>query len=216
MRSTRRRAAGEAFPRSAGEREFHEGSGWLAAGGGPEVAAVAGDAGQVVFDTQELVVLRHPVRPARRSRLDLARVCRHRDVRDRHILGLATAVADDGRQPVALGQLNGVQRFAERADLVHLDENAVPGLLVDASLQPLDIGNEQVVANQLDLAAQLDRQLSPAVPVVLRQAILNRADRVPGAELLPQVDHLVRAGDAVWLALEETVPGLALLLSLVE
>ena len=71
------------------------------------------------------------------------------------------------------------------------------GLLVDALLQALGVGDEQVVADQLDLAAQLARQLLPAVPVVLGQAVLDGADRPLLAQLLPQVDHLVGAGDAI-------------------
>ena len=41
------------------------------------------------------------------------------------------------------------------------------------SLQALGVGDEQVVADQLHLAAQLAGQLLPAVPVVLGQAVLD-------------------------------------------
>ena len=45
------------------------------------------------------------------------------------------------------------------------------------SCKPLGVGHEQVVADQLHLAAQLACQLLPAVPVVLGQAVLDGADR---------------------------------------
>ena len=92
----------------------------------------------------------------------------------------------------------------------------LPRLLVDALLQALGVGDEQVVADELHLVAQLVGQLLPAGPVVLGQAVLDRADRPLGAQLLPQVDHLVGGDDLVGLALEEAVAGLALLLGLLE
>ena len=72
-------------------------------------------------------------------------------------------------------------------------------------LQPLGVGHEQVVADELHLAAELRGQLLPAVPVVLGQAVLDRADRLLVAQLLPQVDHLVGRDDPVRVALEEAV-----------
>ena len=43
--------------------------------------------------------------------------------------------------------------------------------------QALDVGDEQVVADELDLVAQLFGQQLPAVPVVLGQAVLDGDDR---------------------------------------
>ena len=89
--------------------------------------------------------------------------------------------------------------------------------LVDAVLQPLGVGHEQVVADQLHLAAQLARQLLPAGPVVLGQAVLDGADRPALAQSFFHRSIISsRAGDVVGLALEEAVAGLALLLGLVE
>ena len=92
----------------------------------------------------------------------------------------------------------------------------LPAALGDAVVQALGVGDEQIVADQLHFAAELARQLLPALPVVFGQAVLDRADRPALAQFLPQVDHLVRSGDAVGLALEEAVAGLALFLGLVE
>ena len=46
-------------------------------------------------------------------------------------------------------KLGGIQRLAERADLVDLDEDAVGDAGGDASCEPFDIGHEQVVADEL-------------------------------------------------------------------
>ena len=48
----------------------------------------------------------------------------------------------------------------------------------DALGQPLDVGDEQVVADELELVAELLGQLGPAVPVVLGQAVFDADDRV--------------------------------------
>ena len=61
------------------------------------------------------------------------------------------------RVAVAMGQLDGVDRLGQRADLVDLDEDAVGDPLVDAALQPLDVGDEQVVADELHAVARAAR-----------------------------------------------------------
>ena len=45
---------------------------------------------------------------------------------------------------------------------------------VDALAQDLRVGDEQVVADELDPAAERVGQLLPAVPVALGQAVLDR------------------------------------------
>src|SRR5262249_32485051 len=47
---------------------------------------------ELLFDPQELVVLRHPVRPRGRAGLDLPDVRRDGEIRDRRVLGLAGTV----------------------------------------------------------------------------------------------------------------------------
>ncbi len=74
--------------------------------------------------------------------------------------------------------LDGGHRFAQRADLVELDQHGVGGLLPDAARDALDIGDEQVVADQLDLIAQFAVEKLPALPVVFGQAVLEHHDRV--------------------------------------
>ena len=94
---------------------------------------------QLVFDAQELVVLRHAVRAARRTGLDLAGVDGNGDVRDRGVLGLAGAVRDDGRPTGAVRHLDGVERLGQRANLVELDEHRVGCAELDALFDALDV-----------------------------------------------------------------------------
>ena len=54
-----------------------------------------------------------------------------------------------------VGHLDGLKGLGHRADLVQLDEDGVARAQRDALGQTLSVGDEQVVAHQLDLIAQL-------------------------------------------------------------
>jgi len=59
--------------------------------------------------------------------------------------------------------------FGNRPDLVELDEDGVGTPSSMAALQPLDVGDEDIVAHNLNASAQLVGKDSPACPVVLGQ-----------------------------------------------
>ena len=87
------------------------------------------DVKELVLNAQQLVVLCDAVGAAGRAGLDLPGVDGHGDVRDRGVLGLAGAVADDGGIARAVCHLDGVQRLGQRADLVDLDFMITDGTL---------------------------------------------------------------------------------------
>ena len=156
----------------------------------PDRGAVDGLGAQLLLDPQELVVLGDPVGPAGRPGLDLAGVGGHGDVGDGGVLGLARAVADDRAVLVALGHLDRVEGLGQGADLVDLHQDAVGDRLVDPLLEPPGVGDEEVVADELaGVADGLGQQL-PALPVVLRAAVLDRDDGVLFGPADEEVDHL--------------------------
>ena len=67
--------------------------------------------------------------------------------------------------------------------------------MLDAFAQEIDIGNEKIVADQLHFVSERVGQFFPAGPVILGEAVLDRDDRVFGAELLVVSDHLVSRAD---------------------
>ena len=73
------------------------------------------------------------------------------------VLGLAGAVRDDRRIAVALRELDRVERLGQRSDLVDLDQDRVGDPLADAALQELDVGDEEVVADELEAVAEIGR-----------------------------------------------------------
>src|SRR5262249_3488734 len=105
----------------------------------PKLRPIAGRALQFFFDAHELIVLRDPLRAARRTGLDLPGVRGHGQVGDGRVLGFPAAVADDRGVAVPPGELDGVERFRQRTDLVHLDQNTVARRLGDALLQALGV-----------------------------------------------------------------------------
>ena len=56
---------------------------------------------------------------------------------------------DDRGHVVALGQFDGIQGLGQSADLIQFDQNGVGTMQFDALLDVFDIGNEQVIADQL-------------------------------------------------------------------
>ncbi|MPM30051.1 hypothetical protein SDC9_76593 [bioreactor metagenome] len=154
-------------------------------------ARVLGGLVQLLLDAQQLVVLGDTVGTGRSAGLDLATAAGDREVGDGDVLGLTGTVRHHRPETVAVREVDGVQGLGQRTDLVHLDQQGVGGLLVDAALQALDVGDEQVVADQLDLVTDLGGDLLPAFPVLLVQRVLDGDDREAVDPLLVDGDHLV-------------------------
>ncbi len=104
----------------------------------------------------------------------------------------------DHRAPAGvLGHPDGGDRLGQRPDLVELDQDGVGRVLLDAPGDPLDVGDEEVVADELDLVSERFVEELPAGPVVLGQAVLQADDRVGLDPAGPELDHLRRIDLAV-------------------
>jgi len=76
-----------------------------------------------LFDAKQLIVFRQTIRAAQRTSFNLSAVRRDRDVRNRRIFRFAGTMRKNGGVFIELRELNRIERFGERTDLVHLDEN---------------------------------------------------------------------------------------------
>ena len=74
-------------------------------------------------------------------------------------------------QTVGLSQLDALQGLRDSSDLVHLVQNGVAGVHLDTLGEALRVGDEEVISHQLNLGAELLRQLHIAIPVILVQGI---------------------------------------------
>ena len=114
-------------------------------------------------------------------------------------------MAHDAGVAGLLGGLDGLERLGERTDLVDLAQDRVGGTKLDALLEALGVGDEQVVAYELHLIANAAGKLDPAVPVLLGHAVLYGDDGIGVDELLPVIDHLgARVLNALALELVHT------------
>ena len=99
---------------------------------------------------------------------------------------------DDSRPAGAASERDRLDGLGQRPDLVELDEDGVGGVLLDRACDPLGVGDEEIVADQLDGPSQPLGQVPPAIPVILGEAVLERNDRVARGPVGPQVDELAR------------------------
>src|SRR5690606_13398811 len=86
---------------------------------------------------------------------------------------------------------DAVERLGHGPDLVQLDQDRVRDALLDALLQARGARDEQVVADELQLLAELLREELPAGVVVLVAAVLDRHEREGARELLVDADDLL-------------------------
>ncbi len=131
---------------------------------------------QLLLDAQELVVLGHPVRAGRRAGLDLTAVGGHGQVGDGGVLGLPRPVGHHAGIGVPGGQVHGLEGLGERPDLVDLDQHGVGGAGIDPPAQALLVGDEEVVADQLDRAPSAE--VSAAQPSQSSSAIPSSIDTI--------------------------------------
>ena len=110
---------------------------------------------QLFFDAEELVVFGDAVGTAGGAGFDLAGAGAYGEVGDEGVFGFAGAVADDRGVAVATSQLDGVEGLGDGADLVDFDEDGVGDFLLDSLLEALGVGDEEVVADELDEVAYL-------------------------------------------------------------
>ncbi len=104
-----------------------------------------------------------------------------------------------------LSHLDGVEGFGDGADLVDLDENRVGGAHLDALGQTLGVGDEEVVANDLDLLAQGLGEGDVAFPVALIKSVFDRVDGILLDPLGVLGDHVCGGEQLVGVGLPELV-----------
>ena len=98
-----------------------------------------------------------------------------------------------------VGHLDRGERLGQRADLVDLDQDGIGAAIFDAVGKPLDVGDKEVVADELTLVADQISQFLPAVHVVFRHAVLDRDDRITRSQI-GEIFRLLRARAGLVLA----------------
>src|ERR1700732_1644698 len=105
---------------------------------------------EFLFNAQQLIVLGDAVGAAGGAGFDLASGGGDGEIGDEGILGFAGAVGNDGVVAGFAGQFDGVDGFGDAANLVQLDENGVGDAFLDTAGEARRVGDEEVVADELD------------------------------------------------------------------
>ena len=133
-----------------------------------DFSAVLGRGAQFFVNPKKLVVFGNAVAAAGSTGLDLADAGGDCQIGDGVVFGFAGAVAHHSGVAVAFGQVDRFERLGQRADLVDLDQDRVGTALFDAGGQAFGVGDEQVVADELALVAELFLSAWPSRPSHLR------------------------------------------------
>lgn len=72
---------------------------------------------------------------------------------------------DHGAPTILLSQQVSINGLCNRANLVHLQQETVAGLLLDSCSNALGVGHSQVITHNLDVGA--GGHLGPVFPVIL-------------------------------------------------
>ncbi len=97
---------------------------------------------------------------------------------------------------------NGIERFRQRADLIHLDQNGVGASRFDSLLQIFHIRNKQIIPHQLAAVSYPVRQHLPAVPIILRHSVFYGIDGILRNQLFQIPDLLGRSASGPFHSLE--------------
>mmetsp|Transcript_36 Transcript_36/g.84 ORF Transcript_36/g.84 Transcript_36/m.84 type:complete len:302 (-) Transcript_36:653-1558(-) len=150
---------------------------------------VHGIRAELLLDAQQLVVLGQALGAAGRAGFDLAGGEAHGEVGDVRVLRLARPVGRHHAPSRLLRHAHRLDRLGDGTDLVHLEQQGVARLALDGGGDALRVGDEQVIAHHLAHACRGERGC--VLEVVLVEGILDRHNRILGAELLIHGDHLL-------------------------
>ncbi|KAL0609244.1 hypothetical protein AAY473_021531 [Plecturocebus cupreus] len=129
-------------------------------------------AAQLLFSSEELVVLGEALRLARGTSLDLPSAQPHHHVDDEGIFSLPRTVRHHDTPTIGLGQLVPLRGLGHGASLVHVEQEAVVRLVIHGLGNPLWVGYCEIVPHYLDSCT--GRKLLPSSPVILVKGIFNR------------------------------------------
>ena len=145
---------------------------------------------ELAFDAQQAVVLGHALASGDGAGLDLAGA-----IATARSAMVVSSVSPDRCETTADQPAPRASSMASRVSVsvpiwlsLMRTELAAPSSMPAGD--PFRVGDEQVVADELDRVAEPLGEVLPAVPVVLGQAVLDRHDRIARSPVGPQVDEL--------------------------
>ena len=128
------------------------------------------------LDFEQAVVLGDALAAAGGAGLDLPAAHGDGEIGEERVFRLARAVRHDSVPAGLAAERDRLDRLGDGADLVQFDQDRVRRLFLDAASDEFGVGDENVVADDLD-ALTLHRGLvSKSLPVVFIEPVLDRDD----------------------------------------
>jgi len=150
-----------------------------------------------LLDAENLVVFGQTVGTAGSAGLDLASAETANKIADKVILSFSTAVGDHNTPASSLGHVRGFDGLSDGTDLVDLKEEGVAELLVNSGLYALRVGDEKIVANNLDALVETLGHLDVGAEVVLVEGIFNGNDGVVRGEVVVDVEEGIGSDNSI-------------------
>src|ERR1017187_5741454 len=178
------------------------------------LGAEHGGAAQLLLNLEQPVVFRNAFGAAQRAGLDLSPTHGYGEISDETVFSFTGAMRDDVAPAGLAAQMDSVDGLGHGADLIELDKGSVAAFLGNGTPDVNRIGYKQVVADDLDAAAQGGRLPAKAFPIVFCEAIFQRNDRIAIEPSGVQCGHFVRtlvalmaAGETILAVLEKRGSG---------
>jgi hypothetical protein len=144
---------------------------------------------ELLLDTEDLVELGKTLRSGGSTSLDLTGTETDNDVSNGDILSLTGTVRNHDTPGGSEGVLGSLDGLGDGTDLVDLEEKGVASLGLDGLLDERGVGDSQVITDNL-LVVDLT-EVSPGLPVILSEGVLDGDNGVLGSELLVLVGELL-------------------------
>jgi hypothetical protein len=122
----------------------------------------------------DFIIFRSGIPAARSTSLDLSSADTNRKVRNESILSLAGTVRDHNAPACGVGVRGGLEGLGNTSDLVDLEKEGVAGFSLDRVFDTDGVGDCEIVTD--DLTIVLGAEVSPGLPVVLIEGILDTAN----------------------------------------
>ena len=151
---------------------------------------IVGIVAQCFFNTQELVVFGDAFGARDTAGFEDPAVGGDAQVGDEGVLGLAGTVTDHGDEAVSLSDADGLKGLGEGSDLIGFDDYSVGGVEVYAPLQEARAGDEEVIAQHVDILVSGGIS-APCVPVILLERVFDGKNGIIFKDSVIEVRELV-------------------------
>ncbi|RMR05326.1 hypothetical protein ALP92_200077 [Pseudomonas syringae pv. primulae] len=135
-------------------------------------------AAKMLFYSQKLIVFLDPLPSTWSARLEMASTHGNSQICDEAVYSLPATMRNHSSPICPVSHYDGGFGLSQGSDLIGFNQYSIGDVFFDASLNPFDVGDKQVISNQLDPVTQRSIQLLPARPIVFREAIFQYRNRV--------------------------------------